>query len=148
MNEYGYDINDVQAGMAADPRVLAQLLAASLAGPRMGGVDKDYNLGAEMFQTPGAGGRNLGYTYVASSPLEHFANALMKVQGYKRMQAAQQAREGQVQAMGTGIDRAIQLLLGRQRQPQPQPQPATGPIPSLQPVSPDEWMGVPYPYPR
>jgi hypothetical protein len=51
---------------------------------------KQMGMGTDLSQTPGAEGTKLGYTYVASSPLEHLAVALNRYRGIRDQQAARQ----------------------------------------------------------
>ena len=98
----------------ADPETLALMIKASNAGNTMG-------LGHELLGTPGAEGRNVGHTYVASSPLEHLSVAANRGLGAYMMGQGMQSR-------GTGIQAYINAL--RQR-----PQPDLGPVAAPEMVS-------------
>lgn len=91
----------------ADPQTLQLMLQALNSGETMG-------MGAGLMQTPGAEGRNVGRTYVASSPLEHLASASSRGLGAYMMNKGQQQR-------GAGIQAFINAL----RQPPQQP---VGPV--------------------
>jgi hypothetical protein len=51
---------------------------------------RELGMGTDLAQTPGAEGTKLGYTYVASSPLEHLAVALNRYRGIRDQQSAKQ----------------------------------------------------------
>ncbi len=87
---------------SADPETLRMMLQALNSGETMG-------MGQQMFQTPGAEGRNVGHTYVAASPIEHMGNALQRVMGARMIQQGQGQRGG-------GIEAYINALRGRQPQ--------------------------------
>lgn len=90
----------------ADPETLQMMLKA-LGAPETMGV------GHELLGTPGAEGRNVGHTYVASSPLEHLGVAAQRGLGAYMMGRGQQQR-------GAGIRAYIEALRGR-RGLQPDP---------------------------
>jgi hypothetical protein len=80
----------------ADPETLRLMLQA-VSGNELGGVGHEF-MGAQQPE-----GRNVGHTYVASSPLEHAAAAA------KNMLGAYMMRTGQGQR-GTGIEAYIRAL--------------------------------------
>lgn len=80
----------------ADPQTLQLMLQALNSGETMG-------MGQSLTQTPTPEGRNVGHTYVASSPLEHLSAALQRGVGYGLVGRGQQQR-------GTGIQAYIDAL--------------------------------------
>ena len=89
----------------ADPETLNMMLQA-LRGPESMGM------GQQMMGTPQPEGRNVGHTYVASSPLEHLSSAVQRVMGAGMMNQGQNQR-------GAGIQAYINAL--RARPPSPAP---------------------------
>jgi hypothetical protein len=85
------------------PEEFQAMLEASLSDQRIALEGQNYKRGANDYATPQPGGRNLGYTYVASNPLEHLASAIRRVTGSNRMNAAQDEQSRQVDAKGQGM---------------------------------------------
>ena len=87
----------------ADPDTVKQMIAALSSGEQIG-------MGQHLMQTPGAQGREVGRTYVASSPLEHAGVLAQRMAGSQMMGQGQQAR-------GTGIQAYIDALRGKPKAP-------------------------------
>lgn len=81
MDPYGYDdgADDQQA------QALAALAGIPLQQAK---IEAKRRRGQAMFATPTPGGREVGRTYVASSPLEHLAAAMTRTMGLRDMKAA------------------------------------------------------------
>ena len=90
----------------ADPETLNLMLQALSSGETMG-------VGHGLMSTPQPEGRNVGHTYVASSPLEHMSAAANRGLGSLMMQGGQGQR-------ATGIQAYIDALRGKQPQFDPQ----------------------------
>lgn len=88
---------DLLLEMLSDPELQQALAEMSAYQDRQAGLGRQEGLGREMLGTPSAPGREVGRTYVASSPLEHFSVALQRGMGAKRLNDAQGQREALIQ---------------------------------------------------
>jgi hypothetical protein len=79
------------------------MIEAMLSDSRVALAGQDLKRGAGDAATPQPDGRNLGYTYVASNPMEHLAAAIQRAQGIGRMDRAQAEQQGQLGAKGQGV---------------------------------------------
>jgi hypothetical protein len=104
------------------PEGLQQMIDAGLFSDRSGLEAQKTAQGMGMMQTPGAQGQNVGGTYVASSPLEHLATALSRVQGGRMVQESQGRQADLIGGKGKGME-ALLLAMARQAPIQPQPIP-------------------------
>lgn len=95
---------------SADPQTLQAMIDAGLVDDRMGLAGKQLGIAHEQFNTPGADGRNVGHTYVASSPMEHLAVAMRRYQGARGMQGAQGRMADLAAAKGAGRMGYLKLL--------------------------------------
>jgi hypothetical protein len=111
---------DIFASMS--PEELQRMLDGTLAGPRGVLAGQDYAQAQQQYETPQPGGRNLGYTYVASNPMEHLAAAIKGVQGQRGMQDARVQQNKQIDSTGLGLAQAVELIR-RAQQPVSQPDP-------------------------
>lgn len=116
----------------ADPDTRQAMIDAGLVPQRMGVERQMADMGMGLAQTPTPEGRNVGHTYVASSPLEHLASAVRQGVGAK-MSADSMKHQGHlIDQQGAGRLAYLDLLAkAGQRQPQ---QPA--------PVQAPEWVGM------
>jgi hypothetical protein len=105
----------------ADPETLQAMIDAGLVPERSNIAQGQYNYGQKLAGTPSAQGREVGKTYVASSPLEHLAVALRNYQGQKMMKDAQSQQQGLLDRQGQGRLDYLRLIAGR-GQPSPGPQ--------------------------
>jgi hypothetical protein len=88
---------------------------------------KQLGMGTDLAQTPGAEGTKLGYTYVASSPLEHLAVALNRYRGIRDQQSAKQQMLDTFGRQRTGREQYGNAALGIGGwQPQSIPSSGTG----------------------
>lgn len=95
-----------------DPLVQA-MIGAGLYPQQLQQLQRQYGLGQQLMETPSAQGRQVGQTYVASSPLEHLSNALRQFMGARMSKGAlsnEQNLTGQLgtnrQAMMSALNRA------------------------------------------
>jgi hypothetical protein len=99
---------DLYAAMS--PAQLQTMLDGTLAEARGQIAGRDYAQADQLAQTPQPGGRNLGYTYVASNPMEHLAAAINGIQGSQGMARAKGEQNRQIDARGAGLKEMIALL--------------------------------------
>ena len=98
-----------------DPETRESLIQAVLSQPRQGYAQREMGLGENLLSMPAEGrGTNLGYTYVAASPLTHLADAIRTYRGIKGIQQGQQDYQNAINQQGGGIG-AMLNLLQRQR---------------------------------
>ena len=65
----------------ADPTTLQKMIDAGIFDESSKPLTQQFEIGQKMMDTPSAQGRQVGNTYVASSPLEHLANAVRQIVG-------------------------------------------------------------------
>jgi hypothetical protein len=104
------------------PEGIQQMIDAGLFSDRSGLEAQKTAQGVGLMQTPGAQGQNVGGTYVASSPLEHLATALSRVQGGRMVQESQGRQADLIGGKGKGME-AFLMALARQAPVQPQQTP-------------------------
>lgn len=115
------DYADLLQGM--DPATIQSMVDAGLIPQQMGLQQHQADIGNQMFQTPSAEGRNVGHTYVASSPLEHLSVAVQRAMGASKMQDAMRQQQALLQqsgkTQGAGWQQIVEAMRRRQAQ-QPQ----------------------------
>ena len=93
-----------QATKPDDMELLIQQMAAMGISPEvMGMISHQMNRGESLQDTPMAQGRQVGNTYVASSPLEHLSTAMRKIQGSGLLAQNQQNFARQLVANQQGL---------------------------------------------
>jgi hypothetical protein len=85
------------------PEEFQAMLDASIADQRIALQGQNFKRGSTDYSTPQPKGNNLGYTFVASNPLEHLAAAIQRTQGGIRMDRSQGEQERQLGAKGQGM---------------------------------------------
>ena len=104
-----------------DEKTLSLMVALGAIPEEQALLMRQRSFGEGLTDTPMAQGRNVGHTYVASSPLEHIANAMQRVIGYRKMQGAEQGYRDtlarQTQARGAYAQSLLDALKPRQQQP-------------------------------
>ncbi len=97
----------------ADPSVLQLLIDAGLVPSRMGIEGEKMSMGQGMMNTPTPQGRDVGHTYVASSPLEHLSAAIRQGVGAKMAGGAMQGQQDLTGQQGAGRLAYLRLLAGQ-----------------------------------
>lgn len=93
-----YDLDpDALIALFNDPANAEALAQLGAYDDKSRGLDKREAMAGHMFTTPGAQGRQVGNLYVASSPLEHLGNAVMRGVGASQMKDINAQRAGLVQ---------------------------------------------------
>lgn len=100
-----------------DPQTLQKMVEAGLFSERSVPLHQQLGIGQGMMDTPAAQGRNVGNTYVASSPLEHLSNAIRQVVGARIAGQAMQGESGLADTRGQGRLAYLKLLAQRAGQP-------------------------------
>jgi hypothetical protein len=88
---------DVLLSLLNDPANADLLARLGAYDDQSRNLDKREAVAQHMFATPGAQGRQVGNMYVASSPLEHLGNAVMRGVGASRMKGIESQRNDLVQ---------------------------------------------------
>jgi len=83
--------------------LIQQMAALGISPEQLGMISHQIGRGENMADTPMAEGRHVGNTYVASSPLEHLANALRKGRGEAQIAKGQQGFAQQLQQNQQGL---------------------------------------------
>jgi len=110
----------------ADPDTIKAMLESGLVDDRLGIANKQMGMGESLYGMPStAQGTNLGYTYIAASPLSHLANAIRQYKGMKMMQQGQHQMQALPGQRESGREAYLRLLAG-QGQPQIQQIPSSG----------------------
>jgi hypothetical protein len=104
------------------PELLAQLSEMGIAPDELDMLHQQVQRAQALRNTPGAQGREVGRTYVASSPLEHLAVGLQRVQGQQGIQGGEQSQAALLQRLQAKAQ-ALGMALrgGGQQQGPPQP---------------------------
>jgi hypothetical protein len=105
-----------------DETLIDQLVALGVLPEQEAMQMRQANQGAAMMQTPMAEGRNVGHTYVASSPLEHLSVGLQRAMGARQQdEALRQYQEtlGQQTAGRSAYADALRRLMMGQQGPDP-----------------------------
>ena len=110
------DLYELMASL--DPQSRDQLLRAVNADAQVGLAGHQMGIGNELLNTPTAEGRNVGRTYVASSPLEHMSVALRRGIGAQKMNQAGADQQAALGQRSTGLGAFLDLL-GRKPNQQP-----------------------------
>jgi len=97
---------DLLLEMLSDPETAATLAQMGVFADKTKALGQERNLGESMYATPSAQGREVGRTYVASSPLEHIGVAVERTLGARKMNDAM----GQQNALISGDANARQKL--------------------------------------
>lgn len=111
-----------------NPELVQALSEAGVFPDEMDMLQSQLKRADALRTTPGAQGREVGRTYVASSPLEHLAVGLQRYQGGKGVQQGigqQDALLGRMRANAQAMAQAIR----EGAQPPQQPAPQFGPPP-------------------
>lgn len=101
-----------------DPATLQKMVESGLYDERSKPLAQRFGVGNEMMQTPMAQGRNVGNTYVASSPIEHLSNAIRQALGAKMAGGAMQGENDLASQRGQGRLAYMRLLAQQPQQPQ------------------------------
>jgi hypothetical protein len=109
------EYNDLLAQVGSDPERLRALLEAAVSGDQMALAQRQLGVGQDLFATPGAQGREVGRTYVASSPLEHLSVALRQGIGAKRMQDALTQQQTVIDQKKKGMNTLLEAIAGAGR---------------------------------
>lgn len=94
---YGAIDPETLMAMLSDPQMAEQLAQMGAYDDISRNLDKRAGLAEALASTPGAQGREVGRTYVASSPLEHIAGALQRGIGMHQLQGINAQRDAAVQ---------------------------------------------------
>jgi hypothetical protein len=116
---------------AQNPGALQQMIAAGLMNDRMGVEGQTMAVGKGMWDAPMAEGQRVGSTYVASSPVEHFSNAMSRVMGGKMMGESQARQQDLINQKGGGMEALIRAM-AKKMQTAPQPPPPQPFMPGME----------------
>ena len=114
----------------ADPETLQKMIDAGIFDESSKPLTQQFDIGQSMMNTPSAQGRQVGNTYVASSPLEHLANAVRQAVGARISGNAMTGEKDLATKVGEGRLAYLKLLQKRAAaqsgQPPPYDQPQGG----------------------
>lgn len=100
-----------------DPATLQKMVDAGIFEEKSVPLQQQFKMGQGMANTPMAQGQTVGSTFVASSPLEHLANALRQYQGVKATKSAMQSESDLANQRGAGRLAYLKLLAQQQQPP-------------------------------
>ena len=109
-----------------DEPTLQKMIDAGLFEESSNPLNQQFGIGQKMMDTPSAQGRQVGNTYVASSPLEHLANAVRQAVGARISGNAMTGEKDLATKVGAGRLAYLKLLQKRaaaqsgQQQPEEQ----------------------------